>query len=355
VDPVPLVARRGFEFSEELQRFHESIEYNDTRVVNDTLKNSTDPVVLISEAGGNGRNALHVAVASANLKLVRLLIEKGAITNAQDFQGETPLHLADSAPMTKLLLEAGQSNPNIPNIDGICALHLAVQRRDAGSVRNLLKYNAKVDTADNLRWFTPLHIAALPERPEHESTLEARMRARSIIVDLLCSGTDASQPDLNYQDSEGNTPLHYAVQIETADACDAVNALLEKGASPRLSNSLNQQPLLLLCHNKALRMEDVYQECLHSMLFHGADPNEQSNTGCTPLHLSLYHQDVDSAVQLVNRAAELHLLWKKVRIVRSFRMKSVLSFLFFDRFVVICSQNDGSHFGMIWAPQKCWH
>jgi ankyrin repeat protein len=90
------------------------------------------------------------------------------------------------------------------------------------------------------------------------------------------------------------------------------------------------------------------------MLFHGADPNEQSNTGCTPLHLSLYHQDVDSAVQLVNRAAELHLLWKKVRIVRSFRMKSVLSFLFFDRFVVICSQNDGSHIGMIWARQKCW-
>jgi hypothetical protein len=33
-----------------------------------------------------------------------------------------------------------------------------------------------------------------------------------------------------------------------------------------------------------------------------------------PLHLSLYHRDVDSAIQLVNSGAELHLLWRKVGI-----------------------------------------
>jgi ankyrin repeat protein len=329
VDPTSLSERRGFQFSEELQRLHDSILDNDTRLMNDILKSTSEAHALVNEAGDNGRTALHIAIATGNLKLARILIEKGAIANAQDYDGETALHLAEGAPMTNLLLEIGKANPNIPNIDGICALHLAVQRMDAGSVRTLLKHNAKVDIADNTRWFTPLHLATFPGIDDHP----ANARGRTIIVDLLCGG---DQLDLNEKDREGNTPLHYAVQIETADAGDVVNTLLEKGADPRMANSRNQQPLLLLCHNQALRREDVYQECLHSMLFHGADPNQQSDTGCTPLHLSLYHKDIDSAVQLVNRAAELHLLWRKVSHIlnnRSSLLSKDLSLSLFLRFV----------------------
>lgn len=304
-DPLPLEERRGFEFADELRWLHQSINDKDYRRVSDILKTSEEPHVLVNEIGEDGRTALHIAVATDDVKISRLLLENGAIVNSQDSNGDTPLHLAGGPPMTHLLLETGRANPNIPNIDGICALHIAVQRRDSGSVRVLLKHYAKVDTADNLRWLTPIHLVAMPDTIETSSD-----RARAVIAGLLCS-VDAC--DLNYQDSEGNTPLHYAVQIETPDAGDVVNALLEKGASPRIPNSRSQEPLLLLCNNNALRNEDVYQECLHAMLFHGADPNQQSSTGATPLHLSLFHRDIDSAVQLVNRAAELHLLWRKVR------------------------------------------
>ena len=107
-------------------------------------------------------------------------------------------------------------------------------------------------------------------------------------------------------------PLHYAVQIPTAESCDIVGSFLEKGANPNISNERNQTPLHLLCHNNKLRELDTYQETLHTLLFHGADPNVQSLTGCTALHLSLYHRDISSAIQLVNRGAQLHVLWKKV-------------------------------------------
>jgi ankyrin repeat protein len=304
-DPLPLETRRGFEFTEELRWLHQSVNDKDYRRVSDILKSSKEPHVLANEAGDDGRTALHIAVTMDDLKISRLLIEHGAIVNAQDNNGDTPLHLAGGAPTTNLLLEAGHANPNIPNIDGICALHVAVQRRDSGSVRILLKHHAKVDTADNLRWLTPLHLVAMPDTTDASTS-----RARATIAELLCSVDDT---DLNYQDSEGNTPLHYAVQIEASDAGDVINSLLEKGASPRIPNSRNQEPLLLLCHNNSLRNRDVFQESLHSMLYHGADPNRQSNTGATALHLSLFHKDVDSAVQLVNRAAELHLPWRKVR------------------------------------------
>ena len=206
--------------------------------------------------------------------------------------------------MATLLLERGRANPNIPNSEGICALHQAVQRKDIRSVRVLLKHYARVDTADNIRWLTPLHLVAMPDTDDLIGN-----DARIAITKLLCSVDD---PDLNYQDSEGNTPLHYAVQIENRDAADVVHTFLETGASPHIANSRNQEPLLLLCHNLGLRQSDVYQECLDSMLSHGANPNTQSKTGATALHLSLYHKDIDGAVQLVNYGAELHLLWRKV-------------------------------------------
>jgi ankyrin repeat protein len=300
-DLFPVEKRRGVEFTEGLRSLHQAVSEEDYNQVCNILRSANEPHVIVNELGEEGQTALHVAVEVDDLKISRVLIDHGAIVNVQNMSGDTPLHLSRNYPMAELLLETGRANPNIPNMDGICALHLAVQRGDASSVRILLKHYAKVDTADNVRWLTPLHLVAMPN---------TECESRATIADLLCSVDD---PDLNYQDSEGNTPLHYAVQIEGRDANNVINALLEKGASPKIPNSRKQEPLLLICHNDALRKEDVYQECLHSMLFYGADPNQQSSTGATPLHLSLYHKDLDSAIQLVNRAAELHLMWRKVR------------------------------------------
>eukprot|EP00980_Cylindrotheca_fusiformis_P027951 scaffold22574_cov125-Cylindrotheca_fusiformis.AAC.4 len=303
----PLSERRGFEFCTELQRLHDSIRNNDIRTIERMLATSEEPHVLVNEADEKGQTALHTAVIVENMKAARIVIEYGAFVNAQDNLGQTSLHLAFGAPMTSLLLELGNANPNIPNMDGLCALHLAVQRFDVGSVRYLLQKNAKIDTADNIRWLTPLHISALPDGTKDE----AKSKARRMIVDLLCNASE-QKSDMNDQDNEGNTPLHYAVQIDTEEACHVISTFLQNGSDPRISNSRNQQPLLLLCHNNALRRYNEFQECLHAMLYHGADPNQTSDTGCTPLHLSLFHKDIDSAVQLINRAAELHLLWRKV-------------------------------------------
>jgi myosin-5 len=325
-----------------------SMWQNDVAVMNHLIAVSNDPLVLVNDPDIDGKTPLHAAVVSNNIHAARILFEKGAVANSQDNDGNTPLHLATGVPMVKLLLETGKANPNIPNVDGVCSLHNATERLDIASVRLLLNNRAKVDVADNTNWFTPLHLATMPSSKASLLDPEPAQRARTMIVELLCG--DRFDFDMNYQDREGNTPLHYAVQLTTQNASEIVSILLAKGADPKVRNGRNQQALLLLCHNHELRKYDVFQECLHTLLHHGADANQQSNTGCTPLHLCLYHQDVDSAVQLVNQSAELHLLWSKVRGIQ-FSLLLCRAPCCVSHSTLLCSRSLGGHIGTVWrAP-----
>ncbi|KAL3945263.1 MAG: hypothetical protein SGBAC_000674 [Bacillariaceae sp.] len=305
-DLFPLSERRGLEFCRELQRLHDAIRNADIRTIEQMLLNNSEPHVLINEADGMGHSALHAAVIAENPVAAKMMIDHGAFVNMQDNLGQTALHLAFGAPMTSLLLDFGNANPNIPNVDGLCPLHMSVQRFDVGSVRSLLLKGGNADTADFVRWFTPLHVSALPDGNRDE----VKMKARRMIVEMLCT-LAKEKPNLSDQDNEGNTALHYAVQIETEEACSVIMTFLQNGADPKISNKRNQQPLLLLCHNNALRRFDGFQDCVNAMLYNGANPNHASDTGCTALHLSLYHRDSDSALQLINHGAHLHHSWRK--------------------------------------------
>ena len=209
-----------------------------------------------------------------------------------------------------LLLEIGRANPSIPNNDGLSALHVAVGRLDVASVQLMLQHNADVNVADNSDWLTPLHLVASIVGSEESDDKAKRPRAR--IANLLCAVTLPSAADLTIQDKNGNTPLHNVAVLEIEEACDLLRIFLDRGGQPNLANTRGQTPLHLLCHNDGLRKVDVMQEMLYNMLYHGANPNITSQTGCTALHLTLYHRDIDSSVQLMNRGAELHLLWNKV-------------------------------------------
>lgn len=296
--------------------FHHAVRHGNEARVRQILEESEIVDLMVNECDQSGRSPLHMAVSVSSLAIVGLLLQHDAVANAQDQDGNTPLHLSTKPPIVLLLLSNGRANPNIPNHHGLCALHFAVQRQDATSVQHLIRHGADVNSADNIKWYSALHIVAHPEYGSGHVGLPGSQgsskRLRSRIAGMLCGATRPSEADPNSRDSEGNTPLHLAVTLETKEACDVLSIFLGRGASPNFVNNRGQTPLHLLCHNESLRHLKVMQEMLHDMLFHGANPNMTSKTGCTALHLALYHRDIDSAVQLMNSGAELHLLWTKV-------------------------------------------
>eukprot|EP00569_Conticribra_weissflogii_P007783 CAMPEP_0171338772 /NCGR_PEP_ID=MMETSP0878-20121228/7528_1 /TAXON_ID=67004 /ORGANISM="Thalassiosira weissflogii, Strain CCMP1336" /LENGTH=2045 /DNA_ID=CAMNT_0011840587 /DNA_START=10 /DNA_END=6147 /DNA_ORIENTATION=+ len=291
--------------------FHHAIWVNDKESLMNSINNSSDIDRDINAPDLKGRTPLHVAVQCNNVALVRLLLSHNSVANAQDIAGNTALHFSQSADITHALLDGGV-NPNIPNEEGLCSLHIAVKRRDFFSVKILLLNGANVNNADDEYWYTPLHLVAHADvysmlvSPDSSSS-----SVRGPIAELLCEAKTPCSPDLNYRDRDGNTPLHHASSLVSDDAGVLISLFIEHGASPKIANDRGQTPLHLLCHNNLTRGFAFYHEALGLMLTNGADPNKQSLSGCTALHLALYHQDIEAAILLVRHGAQMNIKWRK--------------------------------------------
>ena len=146
----------------------------------------------------------------------RFLLDNHSVANTQDNDGNTPLHCAEDHEIVRLLLEDGGANPNIPNEAGICAIHLAVRRRDYKSLKALIDHRASVNVADDESWRTPLHLIAQENEIScRENIIQIdEMSTIGKIAQLLCQVKSPSTPDLNYQDKDGNTPLHFAAMLD---------------------------------------------------------------------------------------------------------------------------------------------
>ncbi|KAJ8960761.1 hypothetical protein NQ318_020054 [Aromia moschata] len=105
------------------------------------------PLVRVLLAGGarlvHSHHLVHTAVSNNNLEVVRLLTEAGAMLNARDDQGHTPLMLACSRKnlaVARYLISRGADVNAASAIDGKTALHVCVQDvRESKSVHQLIE------------------------------------------------------------------------------------------------------------------------------------------------------------------------------------------------------------------------
>ncbi|MBI4348700.1 MAG: ankyrin repeat domain-containing protein [Elusimicrobia bacterium] len=136
---------------------------------------------------------LHFAAGADAYEIARLLIERGADPLAANGKGGTPLHSAafyGNKPLAELLL-LKEAPIDARNAFGRAPLHEAVSQGQYHLALFLLQKGADVDARDENR-VTPLHLAVL-----NESINLARL-----LLDR--------KADPNARDSDGKTPLAWA-------------------------------------------------------------------------------------------------------------------------------------------------
>ncbi|KAG9344668.1 hypothetical protein JZ751_010354 [Albula glossodonta] len=108
-----------------------------------------------------GQTCLHIATQRRNLRMVKLLLKKGANLNVQDgTSGKTPLHMAvelHDMDLVKFLLNKG-ANVDATMFNGCTPLHLAVGRQDV-AVALLLCQSGADQMLKNMEDETALDLA----------------------------------------------------------------------------------------------------------------------------------------------------------------------------------------------------
>lgn len=210
----------------------------------------------IQERDNLGSSALHVAVRWDALSAAEQLVNLGIDVNAQNIAGKTPLDEAaveGSISMASLLIARG-ANPNSFDTSGRTALSGAVRANNYEMVKLLLSSNANPQIQD-MNGRTPYHDAAI-------------LGEKKIIDELRLAGANPLTRDKNgttpfsltfpkekslmyavlgkdkmLTDSDGNTPVHIAVQAHANDS--VINSLVANGYPFDIRNTSGYTPLSL--------------------------------------------------------------------------------------------------------------
>ncbi|ORY82021.1 ankyrin repeat-containing domain protein [Protomyces lactucae-debilis] len=271
-------------------------------------KGDLERVMALVERGADvtildnaGVSALHDACLKGNAKVTAFLLSKGAPINARDCEGDYPLLDAaqnDHYEVCQLLLEAG-ANPTLRNTAGCSALSEA----EEGRVKELLrKYSDKFDAPGQNRMKISDIVDAQQSETPHSPQRSARIRASHLSVDgrgarsvdrlgrdqlhnFVLEGEDELTEqwleiiqETDFQDHEGDTPLHTAARLGNAYV---VGLLLDKHAKVDIRNKLGSTALHEAC--RKVRNREVVSLLLEA----GASILTKDGKEQTPLDVAI--------------------------------------------------------------------
>uniref|UniRef100_A0ABD2X5S7 Uncharacterized protein n=1 Tax=Trichogramma kaykai TaxID=54128 RepID=A0ABD2X5S7_9HYME len=255
--------------------------------------------LLIDARNELGETPLHLALRHDNLEAaVWLLRSNGANPLVADEKGETPLHIVCRRHRDSRTLEQffGQRSDKLrPSLvwarlddEGNTPLHLALGQRNIEFAKLLLDRDGADPSVANWKGTTPLHIVCQKKYP-----IDTTER-------LLFDHPSNEQPPMKVDalDGKGKTPLHYALVEDDAAMAEL---LLSRGADPSLA-------LHVVCEKKFTRhLAETLFKHLNKLKARKLERriDARNKEGRTPLHLALRNGNLEAAVWLLRRGADL--------------------------------------------------
>lgn len=220
-----------------------------------------------------GGTALHMAVRWGNSITAKKLIDLGCEIDAQNVNGKAPLSEAASAgklELAKLLLE-NNANINISDTNGRTIIMDAVKAQNINIIKLFLENKANPHVQD-INGRNAYHEAALTGNVAIINLI------RSAGADPLSRDKNGTTPfsmgiksnndnvifailgdDITITDSDGNTPLHVAVQNVNAQTKPLLEKLIDRGYPMDSRNANGFTPLATVVEQyKQLKDESDY-------------------------------------------------------------------------------------------------
>lgn len=205
---------------------HYAILFKNIFAITELLEDNSDT----NASDNNGNTSLHLSIYSKNYEICDKIIKKGVNINSVTTIGESGLHIACNLKLykiAKLLLEHN-IDPNIQDTNNeIPALMYTIYLNDGQLFKLLIQYNASLLIQDSMG-NTSIHHIIIEENDEflHEILLkkkqslnfnihniDGKLPAHLLLEKVIKENDDTkyvvSQTDLNYQDNNGNTVLHF--------------------------------------------------------------------------------------------------------------------------------------------------
>ncbi|GBM77362.1 hypothetical protein AVEN_124125-1, partial [Araneus ventricosus] len=191
----------------------------------------------------SGRYSLHKLVESDdNLEELCEFFAGGGDPNHNVVGDNTLLHIAAQSyklneKVVQKLINAGADIDLSTNV-GHTPLQFAVMSRNCGAVQALIKAGAQINVQNSFGR-TALHYAVKTCHPRRQPPHFHRMHAVRCAPDkwIMKRLLDHDNTNINPVDSEGETPLMWAVKYEYLNA---VKTLLKSGANPSIPNQKGQ-------------------------------------------------------------------------------------------------------------------
>ena len=309
----------------------------DAEAVQTLLAGGADP----SQAQGDGMTALHTAALEGHGDVVDVLLAAGAEVGATTRIGAyTPLHLASQAghgAVVRSLLERGADANLSTTNSGATPLHLAA-RVVAGedAVAALLEHGADVNAREGSAGQTPLMFAASYSRtPAIQVLLKhgADPNVATRVVDVLHSvaiDREASQllrdriEGLRFEAEPGTEPELTPAQVQEAiaaqreflradhaqrqfNADDLVQHRADYPGGPPLARPPYRETLVGMTGGMTALLHaarEGHVEAALALLDGGADIDQVSGDGTSPLLMTIINGQFDLAMELVEHGAD---------------------------------------------------